>query len=80
MNVKELARELLVHNPQICSKEKAIVHSQEEKGAQNIWVTRERINNRNEYLALANGKFCTAIFNIFTGYFYADDIYGEIKP
>lgn len=30
----------------------------------------------NEYLAEYHGVRCTAIFNIFTGRYYVDDVYG----
>ena len=30
----------------------------------------------NRYLAEVNGVRCTAIFNIFTGRYYVDDVYG----
>jgi len=33
----------------------------------------------NLYLAEYNGVKCTAIFNLFTGYYYVDDVYGVIK-
>ena len=33
----------------------------------------------NQYLAEYNGVKCTAIFNVFTGYYYVDDIFGVIK-
>ncbi len=52
----------------------AMVHSEENKGPQEITI-----------IALPNGKYeaetkdgtrCTAIYNPFTGLYYADDIYG----
>ena len=33
----------------------------------------------NQYLAEVNGVKCTAIFNIFTGAYYVDDVYGIIE-
>ena len=33
----------------------------------------------NQYLAEYNGVRCTAIFNIFTGRYYVDDLYGVVK-
>lgn len=33
----------------------------------------------NLYLAEYNGIRCTAIFNIFTGAYYVDDVYGILK-
>lgn len=32
----------------------------------------------NKYKALYRGKWCTAIFNPFTGYYYVDDLYGVL--
>jgi hypothetical protein len=32
----------------------------------------------NEYLAEYNGVRCTAIFNIFVGRYYVDDVYGVV--
>ena len=31
------------------------------------------------YLAEYNGIRCTAIFNVFTGRYYVDDVYGVLK-
>ena len=31
------------------------------------------------YLAEYNGVRCTAIFNVFTGRYYVDDVYGILK-
>ena len=33
----------------------------------------------NQYLAEYNGVKCTAVFNLFTGCYYVDDVYGIIK-
>jgi hypothetical protein len=33
----------------------------------------------NLYLAEYNGVKCTAIYNLFTGYYYVDDVYGVLK-
>lgn len=38
----------------------------------------KRIGN-NLYLAEYNGVRCTAIFNIFTGRYYVDDVYGILS-
>lgn len=38
----------------------------------------QQIGN-NLYLAEYNGIRCTAIFNIFTGAYYVDDVYGVLK-
>ncbi len=32
----------------------------------------------NAYLAEYDGKLCTAIFNVFVGRYYVDDVYGVI--
>lgn len=32
----------------------------------------------NLYLAEVNGVRCTAIFNVFTGRYYVDDVYGTL--
>lgn len=32
----------------------------------------------NTYLAIYEGQLCTAIFNVFTGLYYVDNIYGVI--
>jgi len=36
-------------------------------------------NGCNDVIAEYKGVKCTAIFNIFTGFYYVDDIYGIIK-
>ena len=41
-------------------------------------VTILRYNGDNDIIVEYNGKKCTAIYNIFAGY-YVDDIYGVIK-
>ena len=33
----------------------------------------------NDYIVDYNGVKCHAIFNFFTGYYYADDIYGRVE-
>jgi len=33
----------------------------------------------NQYLAEYNGVKCTAIFNVFTGCYYVDDVFGVVK-
>jgi len=33
----------------------------------------------NQYLAEYNGVKCTAIYNIFTGCYYVDDVFGVFK-
>ena len=37
----------------------------------------ERIGD-NQYLADYNGVKCTAIFNLFVGRYYVDDVYGKV--
>ena len=41
-------------------------------------VTIVKYNRDNDIIVEYNGKKCTAIYNIFAGY-YVDDIYGVIK-
>ena len=50
----------------------AIVHSL--KAQDEVTILHERGNN--DVIAEYNGLRCTAIFNIFSGLFYVDDIYG----
>ena len=62
-------------------KAMAMVHSEESKGEQEIEFIGYKDNNGNwKYEAItAKGIHCTAIFNPFTGLYYADDIYGIIE-
>lgn len=53
----------------------AHIHSLDGKFAE---VTILRYNGDNNIIVEYNGKKCTAIYNIFSGY-YVDDIYGVIK-
>lgn len=53
----------------------AHIHSLDGKFAE---VTILRYNGDNDIIVEYNGKKCTAIYNIFAGY-YADDIYGVIE-
>ena len=76
--INEAKKNLLLHNKKKCTRQIAIVHSQKEKGAQNVWIAYKRIGE-NLYLALVDGKFCTAIFNPFVGCYYVDDIYGIVE-
>lgn len=73
--VKLVATKLLVHEPG--TKHLGIIHSEKEKGPQTVYVTQIPGDGRN-YIALVNGKFCTAIYNVFVGLYYVDDIYGVI--
>lgn len=52
----------------------AMVHSEEEKGPQ--WCDYlARTGNNTHRVKTPAGVICTAIFNPFTGLYYADDIY-----
>ncbi len=54
----------------------AMVHST--KTLQQVSLLRK--TGDNQYVVKTkNGCTCTAIFNVFTGYYYADDIYGVIS-
>ena len=53
---------------------KAIVHSLKSKD--DVTILHEKSNN--DVIAEYKGKRCTAIFNIFVGMFYVDDIYGVL--
>ena len=55
-------------------KTKAIVHSLKSKD--DVTILHEKGNN--DVIAEYRGKRCTAIFNIFVGLFYVDDIYGVL--
>jgi len=54
---------------------KAFVHS---KNALDE-VTILEVRDNNNVVAEYQGKKCTAIFNIFTGLYYVDDLYGVIS-
>jgi len=59
-------------------KVKAIVHSQECEGVQE--VTMLVSNSSNDCIVLtSDGVKCHAIYNIFSNLYYADDIYSVIK-
>ena len=53
----------------------AHIHTSDGKFAE---VTILQYNGDNDIIVEYNGKKCTAIYNIFAGY-YVDDIYGVIK-
>lgn len=53
-------------------KTQAIVHTLQNKDE--VTILHEK--GSNDVIAEYNGKRCTAIFNIFSGFFYVDDIYG----
>jgi len=63
-------------------KQMAYIHSLKDKtNNRHVLGEAEIIKNigDNQYLAEYNGVKCTAIFNVFTGYYYVDDIFGVIK-
>ena len=53
----------------------AIVHSK--KALDTVTIISE--DGPNNVVAEYNGKCYTAIYNVFVGLYYVDDIYGEIK-
>lgn len=57
------------------NKVQAHIYSLDGKFAE---VTILQYNGDNDIIVEYNGKKCTAIYNIFAGY-YVDDIYGVIK-
>ena len=57
------------------SKVQAHIHSLDSKFAE---VSILQYNGDNDIIVEYNGKKCTAIYNIFAGY-YVDDIYGVIE-
>lgn len=56
-------------------KTQAHIHSLDGK-MDEITVLEDKGNNR--YIVDYRGVKCTAIFNFFTGSYYADDIYGRL--
>ena len=61
---------------------KAYIHSlKDHKNDRHVLGEAEIIQQigDNQYLAEYNGVRCTAIFNIFTGTYYVDDVYGIIQ-
>lgn len=57
---------------------RAVVHSQKAKGLQDVLIS-DKPAQDGQYRAEVNGKLCTAIYNVFVGHYYVDDIYGVIK-
>ena len=61
-------------------------HSQETDGQRTHTEEVEIIDSRTErgvttyIVRTQDGIECSAIYNIFTGVFYADDVYGVIEP
>jgi hypothetical protein len=63
-------------------KLKAYIHSLKDKANdRHVLGEAEIIKNigDTQYLAEYNGVKCTAIFNVFTGYYYVDDVFGVVK-
>ena len=63
-------------------KVKAYIHSlKDHKSNRHVLGEAEIIKQigDNQYLAEYNGVRCTAIFNIFTGAYYVDNVYGVQK-
>lgn len=63
-------------------KVKAYIHSlKDREHDRNVLGEAEIIRKigDNLYLAEYNGVRCTAIFNIFTGAYYVDDVYGVLN-
>lgn len=56
-------------------KTKAQVHSLQAQAE--VTILHEKSNN--DVIAEYNGKRCTAIYNVFNGLFYVDDLYGVLK-
>lgn len=57
------------------TKVKAMVHSK--KTTEEVTLLKRRPQ---DYVVMTkDGVKCTAIFNVFTGLYYADDLYGVIK-
>jgi hypothetical protein len=57
---------------------RAMIHSQEEKGPQQIEII-DKIGDNKYICRTPDGIKCHAIFNLFSGLYYADDIYGVIS-
>ena len=63
-------------------KVQAFIHSLKDKKHDRHVLGEAEIIRRigdNLYLAEVNGIKCTAIFNVFTGRYYVDDVYGIQK-
>ena len=56
-------------------KTKAMVHSL--KSQDEVTILHE--NGPNDVIAEYKGTRCTAIYNVFVGLYYVDDIYGALK-
>lgn len=53
----------------------AMVHSLKE--VREVVIVEKRGDNN--YVAEFQGTYATAIFNLFTGLYYVDDVYGRLK-
>lgn len=56
-------------------KVKAMIHSL--SSLDEVEILSHQDNNN--VIALYQGKKCTAVFNIFTGLYYVDDVYGVVR-
>ena len=56
-------------------KTQAIVHTLKDKDE--VAILHEK--GSNDVIAKYNGKRCTAVYNLFVGMFYVDDIYGVLS-
>lgn len=57
-------------------KARAMIHSLGQPAE--VEIVLEQGNN-NKVIAKYNGTYCTAIYNIFVGMYYVDDIYGVLN-
>ena len=57
---------------------RGVIHSQEEKGVQDVLISIGADEN-GIYKAKVGNKICTAIYNVFVGHYYVDDIYGVLR-
>lgn len=57
---------------------RAVVQSQQKKGLQDVLIS-EKPKKDGKYRARIGSKLCTAIYDVFVGYYYVDDVYGVIK-
>lgn len=60
-------------------KIKARIHSLDGKEAEVTVIGETHDNAQTIYIVEYGGVKCTAIFNIFTNCYYADDVYGRIE-
>lgn len=57
-------------------KVKGMVHSHKKEGPKDVLILGEF--GENQYVAEYNSVKCTAIWNVFNGLYYLDDVYGII--